>query len=198
MSRTTFAPLLLASSLVLALPAAAEEDPPYDVEQEELKGDAPPFKLERPSDSWLFIKLDVLKEQVQKQGGDTSGFTNLKGRLWWGAAKANLFLYAYPDRGDAELEAQAKGRLERIKQNLLEPQVKSFKAARIGKRPAFVFEIEGKPPRVGADPVVLLVAMASRPEDKQMFEVIMEVAGNGRVEEAKKDFSKLLKQKLKI
>lgn len=202
-SRRALACTLLAALLVgppgpWCPQARAEDDPPYDVEQEELKGESPPFKLERPSDSWLFIKLDALREQIRKQGGDTSGLQNLKGRLWWGAAKANVFLYAYPDRGEAELEALAKNRLEQIKGNLIEPQVKSFKPARIGKRPAFVFEIEGKPPRVGADPVVLVIAMAVRPEDKQVFEVIMEVAGNGRVADAKKDFAKLLKQKLKI
>lgn len=191
----------LAAALLLAAPLAplrAEDDPPYDVDQDKLDGEDPAFRLERPTDSWLFIKLDQLREQVRKQGGDTSGFQNLKGRLWWGSAKANIYFYAYPDRGDQELEAMARSRLERVKGNLIEPQVKSFKSSRIGKRPAWVFEIEGKPPRVGAEPVTLIIAMAVRPEDKQVFEVIMEVAGDGKVADAKKDFGKLLKSKLKI
>ena len=191
--------LLLALAALAALPALAEDEPPYDVEQEELKSEAPPFKLERPSDSWLFIKLDLLKEQLRKKGEDTSGMQTLKGRLWWGAAKADIYLNVWPSPdGSEDVEAVGKARLEALQKNLLEPQVKSAKLKPVGKRAAYVFELEGKPPRQGAQPITIVQAVVLRPEDKQVFVITLEVAANGRVEDAKKDFQKLLRSKLKV
>lgn len=189
----------LLAVVLLAAPIAAEEEPPYDIEQKEVTSEKPPFKLERPNDSWLFIKLDKLQEQLRAKGEDTTGFRNLRARLWWGAAKANLFLFAYGDPSAKDLEALGKARLERVKGNLEEAKVKSAKMSRIGKRQAFVFELEGKPRRAGAKPLVLMFAISIREEDAHVFEVSMEVeAENERAKEAREDFQKLLKSKLKL
>lgn len=191
---------LLAVAVALPLtPLRAEEEPPYDVDQKEVVSEKPPFKLERPNDSWLFIKLDKLQERLRARGEDTTGFRNLRARLWWGAAKANLFFFGYADPSARDLEALGKARLEQVKGSLLDSKVKSAKMARIGKRPAFVFEVEGRPRREGAKPLVVVYAISIREEDAHVFELQLEAeAGNERIKDAREDFQKLLKSKLKL
>ena len=173
---------LLAWLLLVALPVAADDDPPppYDDKQSEFKTDAPPLKVERPTESWYFLKLDELKKQCEERKQDTSGFQNLKARLYWGLGRANVYLYAQADPNAKDLEALGKARLDRIKNQLREVKVKSQGAGRVGKRAAYLFELEGKPPRDGAQAVTIMAAVVIREEDHQVFDVVLEVQPGGR------------------
>lgn len=200
MTRVRPAVLLLAGALV-ALPAGAlradDEEPPYDIDQEELESDAPPFKVKRPNDSWVFIDLDAMRERERAAGRDTSGYETLQARLWWGVAKANVFVHAYPygvNRAEPPTpEELGRPQLEAVQRSLEEAEVKGAGGGRLGRRRAFLFEVEGTN-RVSGERVLIMRAITYRPEDNQVFVVSLECAREDMAKDAKKDFAKLLRR----
>src|SRR5688572_32206577 len=99
--------LLLAAALLAAPPVVADDDPKADPKGEpseeiflgvdKVDVEAPKMRVERPSDSWQFINLELAQRQAREQGQDTSGYATLKARLYQGRTRSNIFVHAQPD-----------------------------------------------------------------------------------------------------
>ncbi|MCA8923714.1 MAG: hypothetical protein KDD82_18025 [Planctomycetes bacterium] len=188
--------LALAACLGLGGAAADDSEPPYDLEREEFKCESPPFLLERPSDSWVFLKLDVLQERARAEGQDPSGFETLKAQLWWGAAKASIYVRAFPDgvhrREPPTSDLFADGQLEHLQRALSEAELKKRGPAKVGKRLATILEVEGK--NAAGDPWLVQEAVVYRPEDLTVFVISLEGPAGERTKDLRKQFKKLLKK----
>jgi len=189
----------LVLSALAAAPAFAQEDPeepPYDIEQEELESEEPPFELKRPNDSWVFIDLEAMRERAEARRQDTSGYATLKGRLWYGGARSNIYVHVFPSSGPApELQALGEGYVERTRNSLRDAEVLAQGAGRVGRRRAWLLEVEGQPPtRLDAPRIRILRAVLHRPEDDVVFVFTLECELLDRYDDAKEDFMKLLRK----
>ncbi len=194
---------LAALSLALAAlapgAARAEDDPgdaPYFEGLEAVDVQAPPCRIERPSDGWLFLNLEVLAQRARAAGQDARGYEALKARLWRGSARANIYVRAQPDvvarREPATSAELGRATLARMQEAWPGARVVQQGAVRVGRREGFVFELHATPP--GAkQPVALVLATVFRPEDNQIFTLSLEVHPD-RLEAVRKDFAKLLKK----
>jgi len=187
--------LALAACLALGSALADDSEPPYDLEREELVCESPPFKLERPSDSWVFLKLDVLQERARAEQRDPSSFETLKAQLWWGDAKASIYVRAFGDRvhrrEPATSDTFAEGQLQHLLGALGDAELKKRTHAKVSKRVATVLEVQGK----NGDGKDWLVqeAVVYRQQDVQIFVISLEGPAD-RAKDLRKQFKKLLKK----
>jgi hypothetical protein len=189
--------VFLAVLAAAGLAAAQEDAPPFLENQEKLELTEPAMRLERPSDSWQFLNLAVLREQAKKANQDTSGYDLLRARLWQGSSRSNIFVHSRPDPvSRAEpLTPEQHGRpfLEELEKRVLrEPQRKGEGPAKIGPRDAWMFELHGK---VGTSEAVMAIvkAITYRKEDNQIIWVTLECPAE-KVGVMKKELLKFLKK----
>lgn len=188
---------LACAALCLVSAFAQDAEPPYDLEREELTCESPPFKLERPSDSWVFLKLDVLQERARAEGQDPTSFETLKAQLWWGAARASIYVRAFGDpvhrREPATSDTFADGQIEHVLRALgQDAKLEKRGHAKVAKRVATVFEVEGQT-RDGK-PWLVQQAVIYRAEDLQVFVLSLEGPADDRPKDLRKQFKKLLKK----
>ena len=189
----------MSSGLPLLHAARAQEDPSDDtpfLEGETQESAQPPLRVTRPSDSWQFVDLERARTQAQARGEDISGYKTLRFRLWYGAARSNIFVHAWVDEvvrdGPPDPEVLARGMVEGLKSHLEGMKVKAFGRGRVGRRVGALFEVQGKNVRQGKD-VAILRAVVYRPEDRAIVTVALECPAE-EVDKVRKDFKALLRK----
>jgi hypothetical protein len=177
---------------------AKADDEPILVGQERFDCQEPPFRLERPSDSWQFLDLAVLERKAREAHQDTSGYQALKARLWQGATRANIYVYVQPDLVNRAAPPEPAELGQPIAQGLvaalLDGKLEQEGAVRVGSRAGWTFEVHGRPHEpANAPPIAVLGTVVYRPEDHQIFKLTLECpeAELGRL---KRDYAKLLRK----
>lgn len=204
--------VLLLSAAVLAAPAAttaqeepkqgepaapAADDTPF-IEGDKVDVETPPCRLERPSDSWQFVNLEVTRRQAIEQKQDVSGYATLKARLYHGRTRSNIFVKAEPDnvhRAEPPKPADlARPMAEGLVAALTDGKLEQQGAVRVGAREGWLFEVKGTP-KQGNDPkpIVILRAVVYRAEDHQLFTITLEGPAD-KASELRKDLLKMLKK----
>ncbi len=196
---------LAASGVVLSpAPVVAQdepdaEDPPFLEGQDRVDVASPAMRLERPSDSWQFLNLEVLERKAREARQDVSGYASLKARLWHGSTRSNIYVHAVPDtvhRAEPPTPADlARPMVEGLVGALVEGKLEQQGAARVGPREAWIFEVHGKPrgARPDAPPVAIVRAVAYRAEDHHIFQFTLEGPAE-KIGQLKRDFMKFLKK----
>jgi hypothetical protein len=178
--------------------APAPEDPPFLEGQDRVDIETPAMRVERPSDSWMFLNLEVLQRQAREARQDVSGYLHLKARLWHGSTRSNIFVHAQPDtvnRAEPPTpQAIAEPLMQGLVQALTEGKVEQQGAVRVGNREGWSFEVHGRP---RGEPngalVAIMRAVVYRNEDHQIFMFTLEATAD-KIGPLKKDFGKLLKK----
>lgn len=188
--------ICLIFSAALASPAVAQEG--Y------LKGDtftckAPPLRLKRPHDSWLFVDIEKAKAKRREEGLPLDGYGTLKFQLFYGAARANIFVHAWNNPLKVSLERVATHHRDTVVSNLRDGEVKTTKKVRVGKQVGTYFEISGNVPdptdNTKLKAITILTATAYRDADKAVVTLELRFdAGSPRAKDLAKDFKKLLKK----
>lgn len=199
-------PLLLVLTLALAglvsptgsAPAAAQdadgEDPTDDtfLQGDDLVVEDPPLKLTRPSDSWQLLNLDALRRKMAERNRALP--EELKARMWYGAARANVFVHAFRDpQADppSEAAAVAAAQIEQLKKVLgAATEVRGPGQVRVGARVGVMFEAHGA---LAGKPHVIMRAVVVRPDDRQIITLTLECPPD-RLKDLRKDWKKLLKK----
>lgn len=175
----------------------ADEEPPFLEGQDRVDVQTPPLRLERPSDSWQFLNLEVLERKARDAGQDVSGYQTLKARLWHGSTRSNIFVHAVPDlvhRAAPPTPAElARPMVEGLVRQLVDGKLEQEGAARVGPRAGWIFEIHGKPRADAPAPVAIVRAVTYRAEDHHMFTFTLEGPVE-KIAQLKRDFMKLLKK----
>lgn len=199
---------LLVGAATLAVPvpvgaqgepkAPAAEDPPFLEGQDRVDIETPAMRVERPSDSWMFLNLEVLQRQAREARQDVSGYQNLKARLWHGSTRSNIFVHAQPDtvnRPTPPTAQELAGPLmQGLVQALTDGKVEQQGAVRVGAREGWSFEVHGRPRGEANAPLVAIMrAVAYRNEDHQLFMFTLEAPAD-KIGALKRDFGKLLKK----
>lgn len=199
MRQRMFAALLVSAAALAAPPVEAQDEPPFLEGLDTLEVETPPFRLQRPSDSWMFLDLAALERQAEAQRLDTSGYRTLKARLWLGASRANIYVHVTPDPyanratppTAQELAAPQRDGLVRA---LLEGRLEGEGAVRVGQREGWSFEVHGRPrDPADAPPVAILRTLVYRVEDRQIFQLTLE-GPLDRAAALKRDYAKLLRK----
>lgn len=198
--------LVGAAALAVPVPATAQgepkapapEDPPFLEGQDRVDVEAPPMRLERPSDSWMFLNLEVLQRRARDARQDVSGYQNLKARLWHGSTRSNIFVHAQPDtvhRAEPPTAAELAGPLmQGLVQALVDGKVEQQGAVRVGGREGWSFEVHGRSRGEANAPLMAIMrAVAYRNEDHQIFMFTLEAPAD-KIGPLKRDFGKLLKK----
>ncbi|MCO5165156.1 MAG: hypothetical protein M9894_02155 [Planctomycetes bacterium] len=190
----------LALALAAGLPAGAQDDePPFLEGQDRVDCQEPPLRVERPSDSWMFINLEVMQRRAEQARQDVSGYRTLRARLWHGSTRSNIFVHATPDNvrrtsppAAAELaRPMAEGLVGALEGGKLEAQG----ATRVGAREGWMFEVHGRPRGrdENAGAIAIVRAVVYRPEDGHVFTFTLEGPAE-KIAQLKRDFVKLLKK----
>jgi hypothetical protein len=181
-------------------PAAAEPAAPAEpfLQVDKVDVETPPCRIERPSDSWLFLDLEVMRRQAIEQKQDVSGYATLKARLYHGRTRSNIFVKAEADvvhRAEPPKAADlAKPMADGLVAALTDGKLEQQGAARVGAREGWLFEVRGKPKDPpNAAPVVIVRAVVYRPEDHQIFTITLEGPAE-KAADLRKDLLKLLKK----
>jgi hypothetical protein len=197
-------PLTLLSAL--ALPALApapalaqDDDAEVDDDSSFLGVDKhtcqdPPIRLTRPNDAWQFV--DLAKVYAQRGGAG-----NLKFQLWYGAARASIYVRAFklsPSAKLPELDGLVDGGVAELTKALQEAKVTAKKGAKVGKRPAALYAMEGKAPhprrRTELRTVFITRVVCTRKEDNTVLVIQLEHSDSSRASALGKDLKKLLKK----
>lgn len=204
---------VLLSAAVLAVPAAspAQDEPKAEPKKAEPDPDAPPFlevdrvdietppcRIERPSDSWQFVNLEVMHRKAIEAKQDVSGYVTLKARLFHGRTRTNIFVKVEPDvvhRAEPPKPTDlAKPMIDGFVAALVEGKLVKQGSVQVGAREGWLFEVRGKPrDPAGAPPIVLVRAVVYRPEDHQLFTITLEGPAD-RAADLRKDLLKMLKK----
>lgn len=189
----------VAPTHVVAQEEPAEEEPPFLEGQDRVDVATPAMRLERPSDSWQFLNLEVLERKAREARQDVSGYQTLKARLWHGSTRSNIFVHAVPDtvhRAAPPAPADlARPMAEGLVGALVDGKLEQQGAARVGPREAWIFEVHGKPrnARPDAPPIAIVRAVAYRNEDHHIFQFTLEGPAE-KIGQLKRDFMKFLKK----
>ncbi|MBX3472162.1 MAG: hypothetical protein KF878_35365 [Planctomycetes bacterium] len=198
-ARAAFAFALVAAASA-ALPVVAQDDePPFLEGQDRVECQEPPLRVERPSDSWMFINLEVMQRRAEQARQDVSGYRTMRARLWHGSTRSNIFVHATPDHvrrtappPAAELaRPMAEGLVAALEGGKLEGQG----ATRVGAREGWMFEVHGRPRGRDAEAgaIAIVRAVVYRPEDSHVFTFTLEGPAE-KIAQLKRDFVKLLKK----
>ena len=188
--------ILLVFSGVLLSPVSAQEG---FLEGDSFTCKAPPLRLKRPHDAWLFVDLEKAKAKRREDGLSLDGYGTLKFQLYFGAARANLYVHAWNNPLKVSLERVSTHHRDSVVSNLRDGEVKKTKKVRVGKQVGTYYEISGNV----ADPrdntklkaITILTAAAYREADKAVVTLELRFdANNKRAKELAKDFKKLLKK----
>lgn len=177
----------------------AADEPPFLEGQDRLDVATPAMRLERPSDSWQFLNLEVLERRAREAHQDVRGYEALKARLWHGTTRSNIFVKAFPDtvhRAEPPAAADLAGPMaENLVAALVEGQLKQQGAVRVGPRAGWIFEVHGRPrgARPDAPPVAIVSAVVYRPEDHHIFTFTLEGPAE-KITPLKRDLLKLLRK----
>lgn len=174
---------------------ADDDDLPY-LEGDTQKCATPAMLLKRPHDGWQFVDLEKLRKKAEGLGEDTKGYQNLRFRLWFGAKRAEVFVWSWIDEEPREqpltTESFALLKIEHLKGAFEKPKLKKPKLVKFGKRPGVFFTIQGKLREGTKKDHAILCAVCVREEDKSVAVIQLECAPKN-AKGLKKDFLKLLK-----
>lgn len=192
--RTLVLGLFLLGTFTSAL-GDGDEDPPY-LEGETQKCATPAMLLKRPHDGWQFVDLEKLRKKAEGLGEDTKGYRNLRFKLWFGAKRAEVYVWSWVDEETREqpltTESFALIKIEHLKGAFEKPKLKKPKLVKFGKRPAVFFTIQGKLKEGTKKSHAILCAVCVREEDKSVAVIQLECEPK-HAKSLKKDFLKLLK-----
>lgn len=197
--RTAAASRVASLALLLALVpcAAAEDGDPGDdlfLEGDKQTCEDPPFRIERPNDSWRFIDVRKLEAQASARREDVSVYERLRYRLWYGSARANIYVTAWKDDQSREEPLTAEGfastQIEGLRPVLGEMVVVRTAATKVGKRAGALFEVRGT---LRGKPHAIVQAIVVRPEDHAIVLLSLECAPDD-VKDLMKDFKTFLKK----
>ncbi len=175
--------------------SADDDDLPF-LKGEIQKCESPQMLLKRPHDGWQFVDLEKLRLKAKGLGEDTKGYRNLCFRLWFGAKRAEVFVWSWIDEESREqpltTESFALIKIEHLKGVFEKPKLKKPKLVKFGKRPGVFFTIEGTLREGTKKPHAILCAVCVREEDKTVAVIQLECDPK-HAKALKKDFLKLLK-----
>jgi hypothetical protein len=187
--------IALLAALLVCTPALAQDDSPF-LEGDTAKSDQPPVALKRPSDSWQFVDVEKLRAQGKVQDG------RLKFQLWYGAARAAIFVRAWIGSNPQDQSSPAQEQADRSKRELgqiiRQAKFSKLKGIRVGRRAGVWLEVTGKVPqqrdRTKLRDIMIVQAFCFRPDDNAMLVFSMEFSDTSRAKALVKDFKKLLKK----
>lgn len=194
-------------ALILLAPAALAQDEPAEdspfLEGDKIELEDPPLRLSRPNDSWQFIDVEKIKAKRRAQGLNNAGYATLCAQLWYGAARANLFVRcwkaaALPQGDKAADDLLADGFQRELEGILKNPKLGKRKRVKVGKRAGIWFEIQGEAPDP-RDPdkmvtLTIIKIVVFRPEDNAILTLSLEFSDPKRAKALGKDLKKLLKK----
>ncbi len=199
--------LALPVALLLLAPVAPAQDEPEEastyLEGDKVKVDDPPLRHTRPNDSLQYINNEKVKEQRRAQGLSNADYTNLRAHLWYGAARASVYVRCWkgaaPARGDKPANELLADSFQRELQGILRnSKLGKRKRVKVGKRPGIWFEIQGEAPdprdRDKTITLTIMKVVAYRAEDKAILTVALEFSDPKRAKALAKDLKKLLKK----
>ena len=209
MRRHSLPALLLASVLALPV-HAQEKEPEKPAKGDEKKGDEKPktpdkpdarpdkkdevfldgvekvdlkeplLRVTRPSKSWVFLNLDLLKKQeldkaTRRREAILEEQSRLHARLYYGSASATFFVMSWvDDRKDLTAETLGGEVLAQTKAALKDGgKVTANGRAKHGKLEAWGIELEGAP-AAGGEELCVSKLVFVRPEDRRVFLLILE------------------------
>lgn len=182
----------------LSVTSADDKDDALPFLQGEIqKCESPQMLLKRPHDGWQFVDLEKMRLKAEGLGEDTKGYRNLRFRLWFGAKRAEVFVWSWIDEENREqpltTESFALIKIEHLKGVFEKPKLKKPKLVKFGKRPGVFFTIQGTLREGTKKPHAILCAVCVREEDKTLAVIQLECDPK-HAKTLKKDFLKLLKQ----
>ncbi len=199
--------LVLLALALLTAPAlgqqedGADDDSPF-LGVSKAKVDDPPLGVSRPNDSWQFVDLDKVKVQLSAQGRSLAAYRTLKFQLWYGAARATIFVRAWklPQKpsGKPADEQVAEARITELRSVLKDAKVGKRKRTHVGKRAGIWFEVSGKAPKpqnpTELHDLVIYSVVGYRPQDMAVVMASIEFSDTKRAKALAKDFKKLVKK----